>query len=99
MIQIYEYGEVPPEAIFSRQEELPDVSAAVAEIIAAVRRDGDAALRRYAGEFDKTEPEELEVPSEQLDRAAQDLDPDLRAILEELCTGCNETVRRLAQEV
>ena len=83
MIKLYEYGEVPPEAIFSRQEELPDVSAPVAEIIAAVRRDGDAALRRYAGEFDKTEPEELEVPSEQLDRAAQDLDPDLRAILEE----------------
>lgn len=83
MIKLYEYGEVPPEAIFSRQEELPDVSAPVAEIIAAVRRDGDAALRRYAGQFDGAVPETLEVSGEQLDRAAEALDPELRAILEE----------------
>lgn len=83
MIRIYKYGEVPPEAIFSRREELPDVSAPVAEIIAAVRRDGDAALRRYAERFDGAVPETLEVPGERLDRAAEALDPKLRAILEE----------------
>lgn len=83
MIRIYKYGEVPPEAIFSRREELPDVSAPVAEIIAAVRRDGDAALRRYAERFDGAAPETLEVPGERLDRAAEALDPELWAILEE----------------
>ena len=36
MIKIYPYGEVPPEGILSRREELPDVSGPVAEIIAAV---------------------------------------------------------------
>ena len=83
MIKIYPYGQVSPEEILSRREELPDVSEAVAEIIAAVRREGDDALRRYAREFDKTELEELEVPPEQLDRALDALDPDLRAILEQ----------------
>ena len=83
MIQIYQYGEVSPEEIFRRAEELPDVSQAVAGIIAAVRREGDEALRRYAREFDKTELEELEVSPAQIDRAAQALDPELRAILEE----------------
>ena len=31
MIKIYPYGEVPPEGILSRREELPDVSGPVAE--------------------------------------------------------------------
>ena len=52
MIKIYPYGEVPPEGILSRREELPDVSGPVAEIIAAVRREGDRALSRYALAFD-----------------------------------------------
>ena len=46
MIRIYPYGQVPPQEIFSRQESRTDVSAAVADIIAAVRREGDGALRR-----------------------------------------------------
>jgi len=35
---------------------------AVKEIIAAVRSEGDAAVRRYASRFDKSSPAQLEVP-------------------------------------
>ncbi|MDR2661488.1 MAG: histidinol dehydrogenase [Treponema sp.] len=37
--------------------------AAVREIIEAVRREGDAALRRYAARFDRCSPPRLEVPA------------------------------------
>lgn len=83
MIKIYPYGEVPPEQILARREERPDLSEAVAGILAAVRREGDGALRRYARAFDQTELGQLEVNAAQLDRAADALDPELRSILEE----------------
>ena len=83
MIRIYSYGQVPASEIFSRQESRTDVSAAVAAIIAAVRQEGDTALRRYAKEFDKAELTEIEVPAAQLDAAVDALDGELRAILQE----------------
>lgn len=83
MIKIYPYGEVPPEGILSRREELPDVSGPVAEIIAAVRREGDRALSRYALAFDGAAPEELEVSPAQVAQALKALDPQLRPVLEE----------------
>ena len=79
----YNYGEVPLEDILARQEEKAALSAAVADIIAAVRREGSEALRRYAQTFDGAAPAQLEVGSAELDRAAASLDPELRAILEE----------------
>ena len=48
MISIYRYGEVPSEEIFKRDNIASSVEATVAEIIATVVRDGDAALRTYA---------------------------------------------------
>ena len=83
MIRIYQYGQVSPQEIFSRRESRTDVSAAVADIIAAVRREGDQALRQYAKEFDKAELTEIEVPAAQLDAAVESLDGELRAILQE----------------
>ena len=74
MIRIYQYGQVSPQEIFSRRESRTDVSAAVAGIIAAVRREGDQALRQYAKEFDKAELTEIEVPAAQLDAAVESLD-------------------------
>ncbi|GHV60479.1 histidinol dehydrogenase [Spirochaetia bacterium] len=38
------------------------VTAAVQNIIAAVRSEGDAAVRRFASQFDKSSPETFEVP-------------------------------------
>jgi histidinol dehydrogenase len=60
------------------------VDRAVAGIIAAVKRDGDSAIRRYAARFDKTSPERLEVPAEAVAAALADLrrrDADLAAAL------------------
>ena len=94
MIRICRYGEVPLEEILARREEEADLSAAVAEIVAAVRREGDEALRRYAKAFDGTDLEELEVPAEALDRAAEALDPSLRDILEEAAENIRDYHRR-----
>ncbi len=60
------------------------VSADVAEIVARVRAEGDAALLRYTREFDTAggDPEELRVAAEDLDAAAERLDPDVRHGLE-----------------
>jgi histidinol dehydrogenase len=62
-----------------------DGAAAAAEIIAAVRREGDAAVRRYAARFDKAAPEHPELPPEALRAAWERLEsaePDLAAALE-----------------
>jgi histidinol dehydrogenase len=58
---------------------------AAAEIIAAVRKEGNAAVRRYAAKFDKSSPEQLEVPVERAEAAWKSLrehDGELAAALE-----------------
>lgn len=80
---ILQDGDLSLERILTRREEETGLAGEVADIIAAVRREGDAALRRYTREFDGVEPDGLEVPRGELDRAVQALAPDLRAILEE----------------
>ena len=42
MIRIMKYGEEPNSAIFQRSTAAADVSGAVAEIIEAVRKEGDS---------------------------------------------------------
>ncbi len=83
MIRILDAEQVPLSEILARTEDARDVSGTVAGIIAGVRQHGDAALRRYAMEFDHAEIEDLEVPAEQMDRALEALAPDFRAVLEE----------------
>lgn len=57
-------------------------SAAVAAIIAEVRRDGDAALRQLTARFDQVELTHLEVPPQRWAEAAAAIPADLRAALE-----------------
>ena len=45
MIKIYKYGEVSNDEIFARGEEKYNVEGAVADIIANVRANGDAAYK------------------------------------------------------
>ncbi len=62
-----------------------ELERAVAEIVDAVRRDGDAALLAYARRFDGVEAAtaaELEVPAEQRRAAIQDVSPETREALE-----------------
>jgi histidinol dehydrogenase len=44
------------------QDEDEDTESVVKEIIAAVRKEGDEAVRRFASKFDKSSPKRLEVP-------------------------------------
>jgi len=61
------------------------VETVVKEIIAAVGRDGDAAVRGFASKFDKSSPQQLEVPMQVIKQAAVELkrnDTELTAALE-----------------
>ena len=53
MIKIYNYGQVPNEEVFARENISANVEAVVADIIADVRKNGDDALYAYAAKFDK----------------------------------------------
>jgi histidinol dehydrogenase len=61
----------------------PGVERAVASILAAVRREGDAALVRYTKRFDgrSLRPSELKVKAEEVRRLAAQADPSLVAAL------------------
>ena len=83
MIRIYKYGEVPSGEIFSRAEPKADVAAAVSEIIAQVRKDGDEALFRLTERFDKVKLTGLEVTQEEMDEAVCLADPELLRVLRE----------------
>lgn len=61
----------------SRRDESEDVRTAVAEIIAQVRVEGDAALARLTERFDRLRltPEEFRVPADQIAKARGSCDP------------------------
>ncbi|MDR0456453.1 MAG: histidinol dehydrogenase [Treponema sp.] len=69
-------------AAYNHDEE---VEISVKKIIAAVRTEGDAAVRKFASQFDKSSPARLEVPFEQAQRALEELrsnEPSLAQALE-----------------
>ena len=78
------------EAISRRVSAAPDVSAAVSEIIADVRRNGDEALMRLCERFDGARPESLEASEAELAAAAEKADKKLIGILEKAA----ENIRR-----
>ena len=84
MIRILPYETLGKEAVLARTEEAPDVSAPVNAILAAVKEEGDSALRRYAKEFDGMGDETpLEVSKEEIAAAVSAIDPAFLAILKE----------------
>ncbi|MCL2373926.1 MAG: histidinol dehydrogenase [Treponema sp.] len=81
---------------FSCQTLDETVNAAVREIIAAVRAEGDIAVKRYAARFEKAAPENFEVPLDLAREAWENLaisEPDLIAAL----TLAANNIRRFAQ--
>ena len=56
-----------------------DIGAKVAAILANVRAEGDAAVRRYSQAFDKVAPEAFEVTPAERRKAVDDLAPQTRA--------------------
>ena len=67
MIRIIKDSLSKREEIFCAKEERVDVSATVAEIIAKVRAEGDAALRYYSEKFDKAVLTSLRVSEEEIE--------------------------------
>ena len=83
MIKIYKYGEVAASEIFSRVTPTINVEKIVADIIADVAQNGDAALKAYAEKFDGVTLDALEVTQEEWAEAYETADKKLVAILEE----------------
>lgn len=83
MIKILEYGKIPADKIFARQEYTCDVSGAVAEIIKTVRENGDSAVLDYTKRFDKAELKNLEVSEAETEEAFAAVDPEFLDILRE----------------
>ena len=78
-------------ALFDRSTSADaDLSERTAAIIARVRRDGDAALRALALEYDGVTLETLEVPRRAWRRALASLDPALRGALERAASNIRE---------
>ena len=82
MIKVYKYGEVSNDEIFSRAVMPSNVEQTVADIIADVRQNGDAALLAYNARFDRAEGVALEVTAEVLDAACGRVDPELVKVME-----------------
>ena len=82
MIQIMKFGEVPADKIFARTESTVNVETVVAEIIANVRKKGDAALYEYCEKFDKAKLTSLQVTKEEIDEAVASVEPKFLEILQ-----------------
>ncbi len=82
MISILNYGQVKNSELFARTETTTRVEGAVADILAAVRAEGDAALYRFCEQFDHAKLDSLAVSEEELAAAVAATDPDFLRILE-----------------
>ena len=81
MIPILTYGQVKNEEIFARVEPKVDVTGIVAEIIATVREQGDAAPLAYNKKFDGADMECLLVTPDEMAEALAAVDPKFIGIL------------------
>ena len=81
MIRIMRMGEVAASEIFARAVPETDVSATVREIIADVRKNGDAALLGYTERFDGAKLDSLAVQPEEMQEALDQADPEFLRVL------------------
>ena len=90
MIKIIKDALDSREQIFSAATATPDVSGIVSEIIAAVKRDKDAALKFYTEKFDKVKLDTLRVSEEEIDEAVASVEPRFIEILESAARNIRE---------
>ena len=81
MIRILKLQQTPKEEILSRAVPTVNVEGIVSDIIAEVRRDGDAALLRFTERFDKARLSTLAVTREEIDEAVAAVTPEFLAVL------------------
>ena len=82
MIRIFQYGEVEPGEIFARTEPKTDVGAIVADVLAHVKKNGDAALYAYTEKFDRVKLASLLVSKEEMEEALTLVEPRFLEILQ-----------------
>lgn len=90
MIKIYRYGEVSKNEIFARFEPTASVEGVVAEIIADVMKNKDAALKKYAEKFDGVRLQSLEVTKEEIEKGYNAAGEEFIAILEEAAANIRQ---------
>ena len=94
MIRILKYGEVENAAIFARAQSTVDVGGVVREIIANVRKNGDAALFAYCEQFDKAKLSSLAVTEDEIQQALSLVEPRFLEILQKAAA----TIRRFHEK-
>ena len=82
MIQIYPYSKETAASVFSRMAAQTDVSQTVSAILADVRENGDAALRRYSEKFDGVRIIDPEVTPAEFEEAMTRVEPEFLRVLE-----------------
>ena len=90
MIKIMKYGQVPNSEIFARVVPAVDVEAIVADILADVRQNGDAAVLRYCAKFDKAELKTLEVSPGEIAQALAAVEPEFLEILKDAAANIRD---------
>ena len=99
MIRILDYAALGKEAALARKADAPNVSRPVAEILAAVRQEGDAAVLRYCAAFDgMPEGTALEVPAEEMLAACDAVDPALLNVMQEAAENIRAFHKRQLRE-
>ncbi|MCD7902405.1 MAG: histidinol dehydrogenase [Oscillospiraceae bacterium] len=94
MIRILKQGEIPDAEILARTLPQMAVADTVAEILAAVRAEGDAALHRFCAQFDGGAPESLRVTEAEMEEGLAAVEPELRDVLERAAENIRAFHRR-----
>lgn len=94
MIKISKYEDIAADGAFTRNNAKTNVEKTVADIIADVRENGDAALVKYTRKFDKAELSSLEATSEEIDKALKAADGKLTEILKKAAKNIEAFHRR-----
>ena len=81
MIRILKEGETDRGTIFAREDPVGSVTAPVETILADVKANGDAALKKYTKEFDGVELATIELDPWSIDEGFREADPVLVEIL------------------
>lgn len=81
MIKILKYGEIDNKEIFARVTPEVDVEKIVADIIADVRENGDAALFKYGEKFDGVSLSCLAVSENEIEEAMAAVEPEFIEVL------------------
>lgn len=74
MIKIFDTENIAVSEILKREQTSTGVEAIVADVIANVRKNGDAALKEYTKKFDKADIDSLLVTDEEIETAFNEVD-------------------------